>query len=179
MQSEVTMEFTVLFSRRKTITLSVKSGKLIVKAPTGTSEERIKSLIAKHKLWIDKRLEDSIEKNRLYSSLDEEKIKTLRKKAREYFTEKTNYYAQIMGLEYKKIKISSAATRFASCSSQGNISYSYRLMLYPESCRDYVVVHELAHLIEMNHSKKFWNIVERFIPDFKKRREELKKVPKI
>ena len=79
-----------------------------------------------------------------------------------------------MGLKYSRITITSAETRFGSCSSKGNISYSYRLMLYPEAAREYVVVHELAHLLEMNHSKKFYAIVERYLPDYKERRRMLK-----
>ena len=70
--------------------------------------------------------------------------------------------------------ITGAKTRFGSCSSKGNISFSYRLMMYPEPAREYVVVHELAHLVEMNHSKRFYAIVERYLPDYKERKKQLK-----
>jgi len=79
-----------------------------------------------------------------------------------------------MNLKYGRITITSAKTRFGSCSSKGNISYSYKLMLYPEAAREYVVVHELAHLVEMNHSKRFYSLVERYLPDYKERRKLLK-----
>jgi predicted metal-dependent hydrolase len=79
-----------------------------------------------------------------------------------------------MGIKYGRITITSARTRFGSCSSEGNISYSYRLMLYPEEAIDYVVVHELAHRREMNHSPRFYAIVERILPDYKERRKLLK-----
>ena len=79
-----------------------------------------------------------------------------------------------MGLKYGRITITSAKTRFGSCSSKGRISYSYRLMLYPEAARDYVVVHELAHLVEMNHSKRFYDVIEKFMPDYKERKRMLK-----
>ena len=79
-----------------------------------------------------------------------------------------------MGLKYSRIKITSAVKRFGSCSSSGNICYSYRLMLYPEEAREYVVVHELAHLEEMNHSKKFYEIISKVLPDYKYRRRLLK-----
>ena len=79
-----------------------------------------------------------------------------------------------MNLQYGRITITSAKTRFGSCSSKGNISYSYRLMLYPEEAREYVVVHELAHLLEMNHSKRFYAVVEKYLPDYKLRRRLLK-----
>ena len=106
--------------------------------------------------------------------LTDEKIKALRAEAKEYLKAKTEYYSQIMGLKCGRITITSAKTRFGSCSSKGNISYSYRLMLYPEQAREYVVVHELAHLLEMNHSKKFYAIIEKVMPDYKERRRMLK-----
>ncbi len=171
------MEYTVLYSKRRTISISVRDGVLTVKAPIGTKPDKIKELLDKHSRWIEGNLERAEQKKKLYSSLDAVKIKELRAGAREYFNLKTKFYADIMGLEYNKIRISSAMSRFASCSSKGNISYSYRLMLYPEECREYVIVHELAHLLEMNHSDKFWKIVEKYMPDYKKRRAELKKVP--
>ena len=80
-----------------------------------------------------------------------------------------------MGLKYGRITITGAKTRFGSCSSKGNISYSFRLMKYPEAAIDYVVVHELAHILELNHSEKFWNIVASVFPDYKERRKLLKK----
>jgi len=79
-----------------------------------------------------------------------------------------------MSLKHGRITITSAKTRFGSCSSKGNISYSYRLMLYPEAAREYVVVHELAHLLEMNHSKRFYAIIEKYLPDYKERKKLLK-----
>ena len=79
-----------------------------------------------------------------------------------------------MGVKYGRITITSAKKRFGSCSSQGNISFSYRLMLYPEAAREYVVVHELAHLKVMNHSKDFYDVVASVLPDYKNRRRLLK-----
>ena len=94
--------------------------------------------------------------------------------AKKYLTNKTEYFANIMGIKCGRITITSAKTRFGSCSSKGNISYSYRLMLYPEAAREYVVVHELSHVCEMNHSKRFYAIIERYLPDYKERKKLLK-----
>ena len=102
-------------------------------------------------------------------------IKKFRESARIYLTARTEEYAKIMGLKFGRITITSAKTRFGSCSSKGNISYSYRLMLYPKAAIDYVVVHELAHLVEMNHSRRFYDIVEKVLPDYKERIKLLKK----
>ena len=168
------MEYKLELSKRRSISISVKGGVLTVKAPIGTSKARIEAVVLKHRKWIEKHLD--IEKKRALfdASLTEEKIAELKRSARTYLTDKTKIYAEIMGLNYGRITITSATTRFGSCSSKGNISYSYRLMLYPEPARDYVVVHELAHLVHMNHSPAFYSLVEKYIPDYKERRKLLK-----
>ena len=171
------MTYEVEYSKRKSISISVRGGRVLVKAPMKTSDKTIEAVVFKHRAWIEKHLAKALEKERPEDSLTEEKIKLLKKEARAYLKEKTEYYSEIMGLKYSRITITSAKTRFGSCSSKGNISYSYRLMLYPEAAREYVVVHELAHLVHMNHSKEFYGIVERYLPDYKDRRKMLKRIP--
>jgi hypothetical protein len=98
-----------------------------------------------------------------------------RQQARQVCTERVVFYAAKMGVTYERIRISSARTRWGSCSSRGTLSFTWRLMLAPLDVVDYVVVHELAHRREPNHSPRFWAVVEQFMPDYKKRREALKK----
>ena len=164
----------VIFSDRRTVSLTVKDGGVVVRAPINTKKSFIDSFIKKNYSWITK----SIEKERVRESrtdgLTDSDIKKIKKEARLYFEHKTKAFSEIMGLKYGRIKITSARTRFGSCNTQGNIAYSYRLMLYPEAAREYVVVHELAHLKEMNHSKAFYDIIERYMPDYKERRRMLK-----
>ena len=168
------MDYNVIYSSRRTVSLCIKDGELIVRAPYGTTEKRIIEIIEKHGAWIEKHLKRSEEKLSRENALTEESIAELKKAAKKVLKAKTEYYARIMGLKYGRITITSAKTRFGSCSSKGNISYSYRLMLYPEAAIDYVVVHELAHLCEMNHSPSFYKIVESVMPDYKQRRKLLK-----
>ncbi len=168
------MDYKVKYSGRKTISLCVKDGALIVKAPYGTKKARIESLISSHEEWINKHIEKQIEKNKKYGNLTEERIAELRKMAKQILPPKVAYYAEIMGLKYGRITITSAKTRFGSCSSKGNLSFSYRLMMYPEAAIDYVVVHELAHLKEMNHSPAFYKVVAKVLPDYKERIKLLK-----
>lgn len=88
---------------------------------------------------------------------------------------RVEYYSEKMGLYPTSVKITSAATRFGSCSGKNSICFSYRLMLYPPEAVDYVVVHELAHIKEKNHSARFYALVERYMPDYREREKLLKK----
>lgn len=94
--------------------------------------------------------------------------------AKQIFTNKTINFAKQMGVMPAAVKINSAKTRWGSCSAQKNVNYSWRLVMAEDDVIDYVVVHELAHLAEMNHSDKFWAIVARILPDYKVRQERLK-----
>jgi len=96
-------------------------------------------------------------------------------RAREVLTERVILYATMFGLHYEKIRISSARTRWGSCSSRGTLSFTWRLVMAPLDVVDYVVIHELAHLKVKDHSPKFWAEVARMQPDFKRRRAWLKK----
>lgn len=169
------MDYKIVYSGRKTVSLCIKDGGLVVKAPYGTKKARIESIISSHTDWIKKHTERQIEKNKRYENLTEEKIALLRKTAKQILPLKVAYYANIMGLKYGRITITSAKTRFGSCSSKGNLSFSYRLILHPDEVIDYVVVHELAHLVEMNHSPAFYRVVANILPDYKERIKLLKK----
>ncbi len=103
-----------------------------------------------------------------------EELDKLKKQARKIIVPKVERYAHIMNVEYGRIAIRAQKTRFGSCSSKGNLNFNCVLALMPEEIGDYVVVHELAHLKQMNHSKLFWAEVEKVLPDYKKRRRWLK-----
>ena len=101
--------------------------------------------------------------------------KWYRAKAREILTERVTFYAQKFGLRYEKIRISSARTRWGSCSNRGTLSFTWRLIMAPLEVVDYVVLRELAHLKVKNHSPVFWAEVAKMLPDYKRRRAWLKK----
>ena len=168
------MKYEIIYSKRKTISFTIKNGNLIIRAPFGTKKDKIEKLIIDHKSWIDKGILKSktIAEKEEISAEDE---KRLRKEAKKILKEKMDHYSNIMGVKYGRITITGAKTRFGSCSYKGNISFSFRLMQYPEDAIDYVVVHELAHLIELNHSPRFWAVVASVFPDYKSRRKILKK----
>jgi predicted metal-dependent hydrolase len=87
--------------------------------------------------------------------------------AHKIISQRAMLYSQKYNLKFNKVRISNAVKRWGSCSSNGNINFSWRLVMAPRQVIDYVVVHELAHLIQMNHSKRFWKIVERILPLYK------------
>ncbi|MGE4542310.1 MAG: M48 family metallopeptidase [Bacteroidales bacterium] len=115
----------------------------------------------------------------LWDKLTEDQLKSemvslYRGLARNLLIKKTIDYGRQMGVFPQKLKINKARTRWGSCSSAGNVNFSWYLMMAEESAIDYVVVHELAHLIQMNHSKAFWSIVENYCPDYLEAKEKLK-----
>lgn len=105
-------------------------------------------------------------------------IRIYRRLAGEVLTEKVQLYARKMGVAPAAVRIHGAKTRWGSCSSRGNLNFSWRLMMAPDSAIDYVTVHELAHLKEMNHSAAFRAVVEEVLPDYRERCLSLKTLQK-
>lgn len=100
--------------------------------------------------------------------------KKLIKKAHILIPLRVEHYAPIVGVSYNRVSIKDVKSRWGSCSADGNLNFNYRLVSFPMEILDYVVVHELCHRLHMNHSKDFWNEVERVIPDYKEKRAWLK-----
>ena len=89
-------------------------------------------------------------------------------------SERVNWHSSLSSLKYNKIKLSDARKRWGSCSAKGNLNFSWRLIMAPLRVIDYVVVHELAHLEEKNHSKRFWNKIKIMLPDYEQYKDWLK-----
>jgi len=90
--------------------------------------------------------------------------------------ERVAHYKEIMGVSPAAVKINGAKTRWGSCSAKKSLNFSWRLIMADDAAIDYVVVHELAHMFEMNHSERFWAIVAGVLPDYKERRKRLKEL---
>ncbi len=97
-----------------------------------------------------------------------------KKIANEILTQRVQYFCDLMQLEPSAIKLTNARTCWGTCNSKGVVSLNWRLMMVPHNLIDYVVVHELAHLVQMNHSKLFWQVVYSVLPDYASRRKSLK-----
>ena len=172
-----TITYELIRSDRKTISLQVKpDGRVIVRAPQRLAKYRIARFVKDHEDWIlkqQKKLEDYRETRHVIT--DEERRDGVQK-ALKIFPERTAYFAARMGVTYGRITIREQKTRWGSCSSAGNLNFNWKLVLMPLEILDYVVVHELAHRKEMNHSPKFWVIVEREMPDYQERKQKLKEL---
>ena len=162
-------------SKRKTLAIGItQEGALKVKAPFSLSETEIIRFVKQKSFWIYKQVK-KVEENRAnmvtYSRQEE---RSYREKARAILTDKTEYYGRLIGVTYNRIRIADQKTRWGSCSSVGNLNYNWKLVLMPPGVLDYVVVHELAHRREMNHSAAFWKVVATWMPDYKKYRKWLR-----
>lgn len=98
----------------------------------------------------------------------------LRRFAKDYLSERCAYFAAKTGVKYKSVSVTAAKTRWGSCSGDNRLNFSYRLMYARKDVIDYVVIHELSHIFEKNHSAAFWAIVEKYCPDYKEKRAFLK-----
>lgn len=168
--------FKTVFSSRKTLAIQVKSDlSVVVRAPYGTSTRTIREAVERHSDWITKTIARiSAHKENIHEPTPEEENELI-KKAKQVLPQKVEYYSRIMGVTPTRITITRAKTRFGSCSGKNSVSFSCRLMLYPDAAVDYVVVHELAHIRHHDHSAAFWAEVERFMPDYRERMKLLKK----
>ncbi len=168
------MTTVIKYSKRKTVGLRVRDGRLFVTAPIGTSREHIDALLKKHSRWIEGALLRDAARQRMAKSLIGTDKDMLKRQALEYFRPICERYARALGVRYSKLSISEAKCRFGSCSSNGSIRLSVRLMAYPEVAREYVALHEICHLVHMNHSRAFYSLIERHMPDYKVRMAALK-----
>lgn len=173
-----TPDFEIIKSKRKTISIEVKSdGTVIVRAPYRMSQTRIRAFVAEKESWILKHRQKARERAKQTQDmqpLTQEDLDKLRKQARQILPQKVWHYAKILNVTYDRIAIRCQKTRWGSCSAKGNLNFNCLLMLTPDEVIDYVVVHELCHRLEMNHSKAFWALVEQVMPDYKIWRKWLK-----
>lgn len=107
--------------------------------------------------------------------IQEAVIRWYREQAREILSEKTEYFQRFIGKPIGDIRIKEQKSRWGSCSGKGNLNFNWKIMMAPDEIIDYLVVHELCHLLHMNHSKEFWSSVEAILPDYKVRERWLKK----
>ncbi len=168
-------EYEIIRSRRRTVSLQVtRDCRVVVRCPMRMPVRQIREFVESHADWVRAHVEKAREQQENRPIFTEKEIRQYRELARRVLTEKTELWAARMGVAYGRITIRQQATRWGSCSAKGNLNYNWVLMLVPEELQDYVVVHELAHRREMNHSPEFWKIVAEQLPDYAVRRKRLK-----
>ncbi|MFZ2362560.1 MAG: SprT family zinc-dependent metalloprotease [Anaerolineae bacterium] len=212
------LDYRVIYSRRKTIGLTVERDRsIVVRAPIGASDEAIRQAVEAKKLWLYEKVNHSqkyppqpVRKefvtgetlmylgrfyrlevtddnasgvrfhNRFYIARQQQAMagRLLREwytaRAEEKLTPKIRHFAAAMGVAYERIMISDLRVRWASCTPKNNLNFNWRIVKAPAFVIDYLIVHELAHLLEPNHSERFWNIIAVQIPRYMLAREWLR-----
>ena len=167
------IEYRTVRSRRKTIALVLlPGGSLEVRCPLWTSNQQIRSFVESKRLWIEKQ---RARQTPAEPVLTAQQLAELTRQTRELVTGRAAYFAPIVGVEYGRISIRKQKTRWGSCSGKGNLNFNCLLALVPREVLDYIVVHELCHRKEMNHSPRFWALVEKILPEYDICRKWLKK----
>jgi hypothetical protein len=172
----------IIRSGRKTIAIEItRSLQILVRAPYGLRNKDIQRFIEEKSWWIEKHLdlmkkkvEADDSKKDAVTKFTEQEICQLADQALKIIPERVAYYAPIIGVHAAKITIRNQVSRWGSCSSKGNLNFNCLLMLTPPDVIDYVVVHELCHRKELNHSARFWSEVEKVLPNYKLPKKWLK-----
>ncbi len=164
--------YRIVRTDRKSLALEVsrRDAAVIIRAPKRLPRETIERFVSAHRKFIEKNVSKvKLELEReemLFAECDES---GLRIKAMEYLPDKIGYYSKLMGLAPTGVKITSARTRFGSCSPKNSLCFSLYLMQKDERFIDYVIVHELAHIKHHNHGAAFYGLIEKYMPDYKER----------
>ena len=165
------MEYSVIRSKRKSVSIEIKNGEVLVRAPKRLKDKEIEKFILIKKLWIEKHLEiykERQEKLKDLKPFSDEEIKSFTLEAKKIIPERVKFYAEKLGVTYGRITIRHQKTRWGSCSSEGNLNFNCLLVLFPMEVMDSVIVHELCHRKQMNHSAKFYEEIEKVFPEYRK-----------
>ncbi|WP_432629623.1 M48 family metallopeptidase [Brotaphodocola sp.] len=174
--------YDLIRTSRKTIAIQITlDGDVTVRAPKDCDKEEIDDLIRDRQAWIEEKraefLAEKRERERRQEQFPEitpENEPEFRRLAKEKIRSRVAFFAERVGVDYGKITIKDTKSRWGSCSYQGNLNFCWRLILAPDEVLDYIVVHELCHRLEMNHSERFWAEVGRVLPEYEKSKEWLK-----
>lgn len=169
----MTLSYQIIRSDRKTMAIQIMpDGSVVVRCPKRMRMDEVRKFVDSKSSWIEKHLANRVPQNE--EKLTDSELKELRERTRILVTERVRYFAPLVGVTYNQIAIRAQRTRWGSCSSKGNLNFNCLLGLVPSEVLDYVVVHELCHRKELNHSDRFWNEVSHILPDYKARKQWLK-----
>ena len=169
------IRISVIRSARKSLGLEVRDANTVLaRIPTRVSDRELKAFVENHRSWI-------LEKTAVMAEREEKRkstpapppellSKTDRMKIQLKIGKRVRHYCEIMGVTVGYVTVKNQKTRWGSCSQTGNLNFNFRLILAPSEVLDYVVVHELCHRRQMNHSAQFWQEVAQVLPDYRKRK---------
>lgn len=170
-------KYTIKKSKRaKRMRLAVYcDGNVVVTAPMGVDQTIIERYIADKKQWL-------IDKVNFFNSVDSKSIRTFseddyakyKDEALHFVERKIKAFNKKLNFQYNKVTIKNLKTKWGSCSRNKNLNFNYKIIFLPKKQQEYIIVHELCHLKEFNHSRKFWSLVEKMMPDYLKIKNELR-----
>lgn len=168
------MEPEIRRSDRRTVAIEVtRDGRVLLRLPRRVSEREGRAFLEAHRAWVEAALARQQARQAAHPEPDEETRLACIRRAKELLPPKVARYAAQLGVTPAGLTITGARTRFGSCSAKDRLSFSWRLMLYPEAAIDYVVVHELCHILHKNHGPAFYRAVESILPDYRERKKLL------
>ena len=168
------MEYRIIRSSRKTMAIEITPrGEILVRCPNRMANRDIQHFVESHRRWITVHLAKLGEAASAIPFTPEE-VHMLAARAKESIPPRAEHFARQIGVSYGRITIRSQHKRWGSCSAAGNLNFNCLLMLAPADVLDYVIVHELCHRKEMNHSPRFWALVEQILPDYRRQKQWLK-----
>ncbi|MBE6935802.1 MAG: M48 family metallopeptidase [Ruminococcaceae bacterium] len=168
-------EYRLIRSARRSLAIEVtREGEVLVRAPQRMAQSTIEHFVTSHTAWIEEKLHRQKTLAEKYPEPDAAERAALIAAANEIILEKVARYAAQMGLTPRRVRITDAKKRFGSCSGDNALCFSWRLMRYPDAAIDYVVVHELAHIVHKNHGPAFYAMIARYLPDYRDRIKLLK-----
>ena len=165
------MDYQLIRSCRRTVAIQVTKDGVIVRAPFKMPTAAIQAFVKSKQSWIEKALASQCPRLPAFTQAE---LDEMTRQAKQDLPPRAMRYARLLGVRYGRITVRHQKTRWGSCSSKQNLNFNCLLMCAPEAVRDYVVVHELCHLLEMNHSRRFWALVEQTLPDYRQSRQWLR-----
>lgn len=165
--------------RAKRLRLAVYcDGSFVVVAPRNLVIEKVEDYIQQKTEWILEKLKimEKRKQNPVFHRRSKREFLKLKEEALKLTEEKVAKFNRIYGFRLNKIFIKNQKTIWGSCSKKRNLNYNYKVALLPDKLADYIIVHELCHLKEFNHSRKFWQLVEKAIPNYQERIKEIKEL---
>ncbi len=173
------MEYKIKESKRaKHLRLNIYfDGSITLTKPLGVSDRAVFEFIKEKKDWIEKTLLGfNRSGNKDLLNTDRSHYLEYKERARKVIMDKLLHWSEVCNVKYNKVFIRRQRTLWGSCSSKKNLNFNYKLIFLPEELVDYVIIHELCHTKELNHSKNFWKLVSDIIPDYREKEIKLKKI---